>query len=52
MSMYLIIMSTTDLLVLSAVNNGLFDKVKYAIIGLHRASRKALERRRVGALER
>ncbi|KAJ7630843.1 armadillo-type protein [Roridomyces roridus] len=33
-----------------AVNDKEYDKVKYAILGLNRASRKARERRRTGAL--
>lgn len=36
---------------LSAINTGQYDKVKYGILGLHRASRKARDRRRVGPLE-
>jgi len=35
-----------------AVNDKLYDKVKYAILALNRASRKARERRRAGALDR
>ncbi|KAI9461827.1 armadillo-type protein [Boletus coccyginus] len=33
------------------VNTGQYDKVKYSILSLHRASRKARDRRRVGPLE-
>jgi len=36
----------------SSVNLGQYDKVKYAILTLNRASRKARDRRRVGALDR
>ncbi|KIJ68548.1 hypothetical protein HYDPIDRAFT_106754 [Hydnomerulius pinastri MD-312] len=36
--------------VTNAVNTGQYDKVKYSILGLHRASRKARDRRRVGPL--
>jgi transportin-3 len=35
----------------SAINTGQYDKVKYSILGLHRASRKARDRRRVAPLE-
>ncbi|KAJ7932491.1 armadillo-type protein [Mycena leptocephala] len=35
-----------------AVNDKQYDKVKYAILALNRASRKARERRRAGALDR
>ncbi|KAI9060580.1 ARM repeat-containing protein [Trametes sanguinea] len=35
----------------SAIQSGDFDKVKYAVRTLHRASRKARERRRAGPLE-
>lgn len=35
----------------SSVNNGEFDKVKYAIITLHRVSRKVRDRRRAGPLD-
>ncbi|KII93873.1 hypothetical protein PLICRDRAFT_99710 [Plicaturopsis crispa FD-325 SS-3] len=38
--------------VTNAVNSGEFDKVKYAIIAFHRASRKARDRRRAGPLDR
>ncbi|KAF9015064.1 armadillo-type protein [Cyathus striatus] len=34
--------------VTTAINANQYDKVKYAILGLHRASRKARERRRTG----
>ncbi|THV07689.1 ARM repeat-containing protein [Dendrothele bispora CBS 962.96] len=34
----------------TAINNKKFDKVKYAVITLHRASRRIRERRRTGAL--
>ncbi|KAH0838236.1 Septin-domain-containing protein [Lanmaoa asiatica] len=37
--------------VTNAVNTGQYDKVKYSILTLHRASRKARDRRRVGPLE-
>ncbi|KAF7985269.1 hypothetical protein HWV62_6405 [Athelia sp. TMB] len=37
--------------VTSSVNNGEFDKVKYAIITLHRVSRKVRDRRRAGPLD-
>ncbi|KAH7910876.1 armadillo-type protein [Hygrophoropsis aurantiaca] len=36
--------------VTNAINLGQFDKVKYSILNLHRASRKARDRRRVGPL--
>jgi transportin-3 len=36
----------------SSINSGQFDKVKYAIIALHRVSRKVRDRRRVGPLDR
>ncbi|ESK97988.1 mrna transport regulator [Moniliophthora roreri MCA 2997] len=36
----------------SAINEKRFDQVKYAVISLHRASRKVRERRRAGALDR
>ncbi|KAF9229185.1 ARM repeat-containing protein [Gyrodon lividus] len=37
--------------VTNAVNTGQYDKVKYGILVLHRASRKARDRRRVAPLE-
>ncbi|KAG7099161.1 hypothetical protein E1B28_001032 [Marasmius oreades] len=36
----------------SAINEKRFDQVKYAVISLHRASKKVRERRKAGALER
>ncbi|EEB86998.1 hypothetical protein MPER_15860, partial [Moniliophthora perniciosa FA553] len=36
----------------SAINEKRFDQVKYAVISLHRASRKVRDRRRTGALDR
>ena len=40
-----------NLSALSAINTGQYDKVKYSILGFHRASRKARDRRRIGPLE-
>jgi len=37
--------------VTSAMSVGQLDKVKYAVLGFHRASRKARERRRTGAMD-
>jgi transportin-3 len=36
--------------IVSALNTAQYDKVKYCILGLHRASRKARDRRRVTPL--
>ena len=44
--------SQSSLIILkSAIRAKQFDKVKYAVLGIHRASRKARDRRKVVSLD-